>query len=199
VVDTAFFSGNFVPRLSIQACCDPDESVLAPYESIVGTCASEAQMDAAGKIGSDKWQHLVSMKPLQAGYEDSRYTYFAVDSEERFTHLRINMFPDGGIARLRVHGEVVLLPDGARMQSPRLDLAAVENGGKILAFSDTHYGHPKNLINPGQSFNMARCAFSDRCFALEDAIGSNTCSLEANMRVTNCIPLGSPLLLPLSP
>ena len=45
----------------------------------------------------------------------------------------------------------------------------------------------------------ARCAFSDAIFALEDAIGSHACSLEANMRVTNGSPLGSPLLLPLSP
>jgi allantoicase len=52
------------------------------------------------------------------------------------------------------HGEVLLLPDGPKMQAARLDLAAVENGGKILGFSDTHYGHPKNLINPGRSFNM---------------------------------------------
>jgi hypothetical protein len=31
---------------------------------------------------------------------------------------------------------------------------------------------------------------------LEDAIGSHTCSLEANMHVTNGIPIGSSLLLP---
>jgi hypothetical protein len=33
----------------------------------------------------------------------------------------------------------------------------------------------------------------ERRFALKDAIGSNACSLEASKRVTNSIPLGSPL------
>ena len=69
-------------------------------------------------------------------------------SDEVFTHVRLNIFPDGGVARLRVYGEVVRELEG------QVDLAALENGGKALACSDMYFGVMDNLIAPGRASDM---------------------------------------------
>ncbi|HEU4424943.1 MAG TPA: allantoicase [Pilimelia sp.] len=124
VVDTAFFTGNYPPSASVEACG-------------VEGYPSPAELAAAD------WVTLVPRSPL-AG--DARNP-FPVDVARRFTHIRLTIYPDGGVARLRVHGEVVpdprLLPDGLA------DLAAAEHGGRVVDCSDMFYGSPANLIMPG--------------------------------------------------
>jgi allantoicase len=78
---------------------------------------------------------------------------FPVEHVAPVTHLRLNIFPDGGVARLRVHGEVV--PDARLFRAGReVDLAAIENGGTVVGCSDMHYGDPRRLIYPGRSTHM---------------------------------------------
>ena len=78
---------------------------------------------------------------------------FAVDVEQRFTHLRVNQHPDGGIARLRVYGEVV--PDPAWLAAlGTFDLVALENGGQVEDASDRFYSPATNTIQPGRSRKM---------------------------------------------
>ncbi len=74
---------------------------------------------------------------------------FDVKHTERFTHVRLAMYPDGGIARLRVHGEPV--PDPRFLAASDLDLAALANGGWITGCSNMFYSSPSNLIAPGQA------------------------------------------------
>ncbi len=72
----------------------------------------------------------------------------------RFTHLRLKIYPDGGVARLRVYGEVV--PDWPRLaRRGEVDLAAVEHGGLVLAASDMFFGHRHNMIMPGRARDMS--------------------------------------------
>ena len=80
---------------------------------------------------------------------------FVVEGEQRATHLRFKIYPDGGVARLRVYGEV--LPDWERLQriGGDVDLAAVENGGRVISCSDMFFGHRHNLIMPGRAANMS--------------------------------------------
>ncbi len=74
-----------------------------------------------------------------------------VNNDAIFTHIRLNIFPDGGVARLRVYGDVhIQVTD----HEQTLDLLALENGGRVIAYSDAHFGHPRNLINPGRGVNM---------------------------------------------
>jgi allantoicase len=63
--------------------------------------------------------------------------------------VRLRIFPDGGVARLRVHGVVV--PDPALLEGLTFDLAALENGGDVVACSDRFYSAPRNAISPGLS------------------------------------------------
>ncbi|EWM26524.1 allantoicase [Nannochloropsis gaditana] len=164
-VDTSFFTGNYVPRCSIQAASyiDDNEPIAlqklaaarteVPGGDKIGSKASEEEMTLAASVHSDSWETILPFTPLGAGYKDTCHNYFAIEATERFTHLRLNMFPDGGIARLRVYGIVArawhLVP-----ATQVVDLAAVENGGKAIGCSDKHYGHPRNLINPGRGINM---------------------------------------------
>jgi allantoicase len=72
---------------------------------------------------------------------------FDVEAPWRLTHLRLCLYPDGGVARLRAHGEPV--PDPRQLPPGGLDLAALEHGGEVTGCSNRFYGSPRNLISPG--------------------------------------------------
>ena len=122
-IDTSYFTGNYPPQASIDACVSEDDEPNAD------------------------WIEIVPMTEL-AG--DSHH-YVAVESKEVWSHLRLNIFPDGGVARLRVYGEV--RPSNEESEGV-IDLAALRNGGRALAASDEHYGSMHNLNLPGRGANM---------------------------------------------
>ena len=134
VVDTAYFRGNFPAECSIEACTIADHDDLA-----------------ATQDPNTQWTEILPRAPLRG---DTR-NEFPIAAEQRFTHLRLNIFPDGGVARLRVHGEV--RPDWTRLtrHGGLVDLAAVEHGGWSEACSDMFFGARQNLIAPGRPFNMS--------------------------------------------
>jgi allantoicase len=122
VVDTAFFTGNYPPFCSVHACAaegypDPDELT--------------------------DWVEIVPRSPLAGDTKN----LFAVDDDRRFTHVRLTIDPDGGVARLRVHGTPVADPRLLDLSS--MDLAALENGATISGCSNMFYSSPANLISPG--------------------------------------------------
>jgi len=129
VVDTSYFTGNFPPFVSVEA------TSMEGYPSPV-------------ELAAAAWETLVP-KTTAAGDVRNRYV---VDSEHRWTHVRLSIYPDGGVARFRVHGEVV--PD-PRFLDGTVDLAALENGGSIVDCSDMFYSSPVNLILPGRARSMA--------------------------------------------
>ncbi|MFN2637354.1 MAG: allantoicase [Gemmatimonadaceae bacterium] len=132
VIDTSFFTGNYPPEVSIDAVA-------------IGGSPSPDRILA----GSIAWEQLLKKSSLKGDTQ----SLFAIRSNRRVTHLRLNIFPDGGVARLRVHGEVV--PDEELFQSDReIDLAAIEHGGFVVSCSDMHYGNRQNLILPGRSTHM---------------------------------------------
>ncbi|KAF7231086.1 allantoicase [Nothobranchius furzeri] len=153
-VDTSFFTGNHSPHVSIQAGCLGPLSTFTPGEDRTGMAATEGQMAAVAKLGSEAWPELVGVSQLRPGYSDCCHNYFKVNFNGRVTHLRLNMYPDGGIARLRVYG--VGLRDWSSVPTnQQVDLVALTNGGVCLGYSDGHFGHPRNMIGIGQAANMA--------------------------------------------
>jgi allantoicase len=134
VVNTSFFRGNYPEHCSLEACALDGLPTLAELTS-----------------ESINWTQLLPQLPL-AGDTQNR---FAIEDEQRYTHLRLKIYPDGGVARLRVHGEVV--PDWDRLLrvGGDIDLAAVENGGRVIACSDMFFGHRHNLIMPGRAASMS--------------------------------------------
>ncbi|XP_069543560.1 allantoicase [Brachyistius frenatus] len=153
-VDTSFFTGNHSPHVSIQAGCLDLLPTVTLEGDRTGTAASDTQMAAVAKLGSGAWPELVCVSPLKPGYADSCHNYFNVTFNERVTHLRLNMHPDGGIARLRVYG--VGRRDWASVSTNQhVDLLALTNGGVCLGYSNAHFGHPRNMIGLGRAANMA--------------------------------------------
>ncbi|MGC2419452.1 MAG: allantoicase [Candidatus Acidiferrales bacterium] len=135
VVDTSFFKGNYPERCSIEGC---DFGGGPPYKN-----EKKALFSA-----KTKWVELLPESRLAGDSQNP----FPIEQAGRFTHLRLNIFPDGGVARLRVHGEVA--PRASRGSRAEFDLAAVENGGRIVASSDQFFGEPLNMLMPGLARNM---------------------------------------------
>src|SRR5229473_3273007 len=116
VIDTSFFRGNYPEHCSIEACA----------------MRVEDDIDA---LRSAQWIEILPKSPLKGDSENP----FDIDSPFAFTHLRLHIYPDGGVARLRIHGEAV--PDWHRAGGleNEVDLAAVENGGEVLTCSDMFF------------------------------------------------------------
>jgi allantoicase len=104
-----------------------------------------------GESAQGPWIEILARKDLKGDCKNP----FEIESQQRFTHLRFHIYPDGGVARLRVLGEVV--PDWARLtrHGGLVDLAALENGGRSLECSDMFFGNRDNLLLPGRPPDMS--------------------------------------------
>src|ERR1700683_5284798 len=132
IVDTSFFTGNYPAEISVEAALA--EGYPSPAE-------------LAGDAGL-RWYELVPRTAVEGNSLNS----YPVDDRRRWSHLRLSIYPDGGVARLRVHGEMV--PDPAFLTGT-IDLAAIENGGRISDCSNAFYSSPANLIMPGNARVMS--------------------------------------------
>jgi allantoicase len=134
VVDTSFFRGNYPEHCSLEAA------------TLEGLPTEEELTD-----NSVNWVPILPQMALKGDSQNP----FAIEYNQRVTHLRFKIYPDGGVARLRVFGEV--LPDWVKLRriGGYLDLAAVENGALVLSCSDMFFGHRHNLIMPGRAANMS--------------------------------------------
>ena len=134
-VDTAFFTGNFPSHCSIEGCGLP----------------AGADATAADVV----WHPIVQRSELAGNTANVFALPGAHHSPRRFTHVRLNIYPDGGVARLRVFGEV--LPDWTRVLAAdsAIDLAAAVHGGYVIDTSDRFYGEPRNMLMPFAPANMA--------------------------------------------
>ena len=124
-VDTSYFTGNYAPSVSLQACYVAD----------------------GDPTDSTQWTEVLASVSLQG---DSEHIY-AINDDQIYTHIRLHMYPDGGVARLRVYGEVV---KDWSLETGLVDLAAMQNGGRALLCSDEHFGRMENLLAPGRGINM---------------------------------------------
>lgn len=122
-IDTSFFTGNFPPQASIEAC------------------VSEDDVPAGG------WIEILGKVDLQG----DTHHYLDIDDDSEWTHVRLNIYPDGGIARLRLFG--LVRPEFGTL-AMSIDLLALENGGRAIACSDEHYGSMQNLNVAGRGVNM---------------------------------------------
>lgn len=134
VVDTAYFRGNYPEHCSLEAA------------SFSGLPTETELLDEAVQ-----WVPILPQMPLAGDSQNP----FPIAYTEKTTHLRFKIYPDGGVARLRVFGEVT--PDWEQLQRAGgdIDLAAVEIGGRVLSCSDMFFGHRHNLIMPGLGVNMS--------------------------------------------
>jgi allantoicase len=129
-IDTTHFKGNYPAACAIDAC------------DVNG-------LPTADELAHADWHEILPRTPLKG----DAHNPVAIDGAPRATHLRLRIFPDGGVARLRVYGDVVA--DWPRLaQRGEVDLAAVEHGGLVVACSDMFFGSRHNLIMPGDATHM---------------------------------------------
>ena len=131
VIDTAHFRGNHPESASVEA----------------------ARLDAP----TDRWE-TVAWEPLvpRSALEGDSRNEFPVEDERPWTHVRLSIFPDGGVARLRVHGDAV--PDWERLaraaEAGGVEVAALTRGGIVISSSDEFFGAPHHLLLPGDPQGM---------------------------------------------
>ncbi|KXO13065.1 Allantoicase [Moritella sp. JT01] len=127
-IDTSNFTGNYAPSASVDACF-----------------VADGQDPQAGT----KWTEILASESLQG---DSEHL-FSLTGTAVYTHVRLNIYPDGGVARLRVYGKPSINWDTIGSDQ-EIDLAATINGGRAIACNDEHFGVMGNLLNPGRGVNM---------------------------------------------
>lgn len=128
-IDTNHFLGNHPPHASLEA----------------------ANIPAGKDVDFDKveWKEIVEKSPLQPGSQN----LFEVSDHEIYTHLKLHIYPDGGVARLKVYGEVH--KDWSKVDpTETIDLVAAVNGGKSVLCNDMFFSHMDNLVMPGRGVNM---------------------------------------------
>ena len=148
-VDTSFFTGNFPSHCSIDAV-DITPAIAkgehagegGPWTTILPKTALRGNSRNYFEIPAADTRHLRSRAAAGAGQSAA------------WTHVRLNIYPDGGVARLRVFGEVVV--DWSRVARAKraVDLAGIRCGGLVLGASDMHFGAKDNMIMPGRAKNM---------------------------------------------
>jgi allantoicase len=126
-LDTSHFTGNYPPAIALEGCDvangDPDANTV--------------------------WFPVLAAMNLGG----NAHRYVALDGAHRVSHLRVNLYPDGGLARLRVYG----VPDPTLAQAEAdglIDLVAALNGGTVVAANNQHFGLASSLLIPGRGVNM---------------------------------------------
>lgn len=126
-LDTSHFTGNFPPSASLEACF----------------------VEQGDPNAATTWFSLLD--PINLG--GNQHHYFPLTSERAVSHVRVNLFPDGGLARLRLYGRPVLDPK-ATDEDGLIDLIAALNGGHVIAANNQHFGPASTMLLPGRGVNM---------------------------------------------
>ncbi|MBV8414656.1 MAG: allantoicase [Verrucomicrobia bacterium] len=126
-LDTSHFTGNYPVAASIEACHSPDLQVSDVTE----------------------WNEILPASNLKG---DSHH-YLSISRGQAYTHVRLNIYPDGGLARLRVYGQP-LRDWNACDRGVLYDLAAMENGGYVVTANNQHFGAAANMLMPGRGVHM---------------------------------------------
>jgi allantoicase len=128
-IDTNYFLGNHPPHASIDAVNIPAGQPIDP--------------------STIQWKEILPKSPLDPGSQN----FYAITDHTIYSHLRLNIYPDGGVARLRVYGEVFKDWNTVK-ENEQIDLAAAVNGAKSVLCNDMFFSHMDNLILPGRGINM---------------------------------------------
>jgi allantoicase len=124
-VDTSHFNGNQPSMISIEAC-----------------------NSKSNNIKNFKWKSLLGKKKTKANSPH----IFKTSSKSVFTHIKLNIFPDGGVARLRLYGNISKEKNDFRNKT--INLASLLDGASVIACNNEHFGKAENILAPGKAKNM---------------------------------------------
>ncbi|KAF2123398.1 Allantoicase [Dothidotthia symphoricarpi CBS 119687] len=135
-IDTTFFNGNHAPEIAVEGAFLPD-----------ATPSQEEQIKSAAYTG---WETILDKQ--ECGPSQRHGWLFDTITEKAYTHVRLLMYPDGGIARFRLYGCAV--PVFPADTSAVFELSATNMGGVAVSCSDQHFGSKDNLLLPGRGVDM---------------------------------------------
>ena len=124
-IDTSYFSGNQPTKVSLEACFSKKK---LPNKN-------------------SKWTTILKKKPTKA----NSHHFFNIKNKSIFTHIKLNIYPDGGIARIRIYGSMKILKN---FSGKVLNLASLLNGATPIACNNEHFGRAENILAPGMGKNM---------------------------------------------
>jgi len=124
-IDTSYFSGNQPSKVSLHACFSKKK---LPNKN-------------------SKWTTILKKKPTKA----NSHHFFNIKNKSIFTHIKLNIFPDGGVARIRIYGSMEILKN---FTGKVLNLTSVLNGATPIACNNEHFGRAENILAPGTGKNM---------------------------------------------
>ena len=124
-IDTSYFSGNHPKYISLEAC------------------------SISGKLPNKKtnWKTIIKKSPTKA----NSHHLFNIKNKNFFTHVKLNIFPDGGVARLRVYGSMKVKK---KLSKGIQNLTSIINGSVPIACNNEHFGRAENILAPGVGKNM---------------------------------------------
>ena len=125
-IDTTHFNGNQPDFASLEACYSKKN---IPNEET-------------------KWKTILKKKKIKP----NSHNIFSINNRSIFTHIKLNIFPDGGVARLRLYGEIAT--DKISFGKKIINLSSLLNGASIIACNNEHFGKAENILAPGKSKNM---------------------------------------------
>ena len=124
-VDTSHFNGNQPSMISLEGCYSKSKN-----------------------IKDLKWKTLIGKKKTKA----NSHHIFKSSSKSIFTHIKLNIFPDGGVARLRLYGSIS--KENNKFGNKTINLASLLNGASVIACNNEHFGKAENILAPGKAKNM---------------------------------------------
>ena len=124
-IDTSYFSGNQPTKVSIEACF--------------------SKKNLPSK--NSKWTKILKKKSTKA----NSHHFFNIKNKSVFTHIKLNIYPDGGVARLRIYGSMEIKKINKKKI---INLASVLNGASVIAYNNEHFGKAENILAPGSGKNM---------------------------------------------
>ena len=124
-VDTSHFNGNQPSMISLEGCYSKSKNVK-----------------------DFKWKTIISKTKTKP----NSHHILNTSSKKIFTHIKLNIFPDGGVARLRLYGS--LLKEEKKSGNKTINLASLLNGASVIACNNEHFGKAENILAPGKAKNM---------------------------------------------
>ena len=124
-IDTSHFNGNQPSMISLEGCNSKSK-----------------------KLKDLKWKVIIRKKKIKA----NSHHLFNTNSKLIFTHIKLNIFPDGGIARLRLYGNIS--KENNNFVNKTINLASLLNGASVIACNNEHFGKAENILAPGKAKNM---------------------------------------------
>jgi len=125
-IDTSYFNGNHPKYASVEGCSNNKKNL--------------------GK--NVTWKTILKKSRIKPNTEN----FFSIKKNETFTHIKLNIFPDGGVARLRLFGKISL--NKSSFKNNKIELSSILNGTSIVAVNNEHFGKAENILAPGRAINM---------------------------------------------